>query len=172
MTVLGPDRPGILAKLAQTIDAHGGSWFESRLTRFAGHAAGVIRFDCHDEQHDELLEALNQLDNLEVKVVKEVDVPERVTKRLAFNISGNHRPGVMHQIAMAITKVGANIEELSSECLRCPQAGHILCRAIGVVSVVDDFDQSAMVQSLEALGSDLLVSISQVETEELVPASA
>jgi len=160
MTVLGPDRPGILAKLSQTIDAHGGSWFESRLARFAGHVAGVIRFDCHDEQHDELLVALDRLDNIEVRVVREVDVPHRVIKHLYFDILGNHRPGIISQLATAITKVGGNIEELSSECERCPRAGHILCRAVGTVAVVEDFDEAVMSQSLEALGSDLTVSIS------------
>ena len=173
MTVLGPDRPGLLAKLAETIDAHGGSWFESRLARFAGHFAGILRFDCHDEQHDELLGALNQLDNLSIQVVREVDVPERVTKRLSFDILGNHRPGFMKQIATAITKVGGNIEELSSERDLCPKAGHILFRAVGTVDVVEDFDVSEIVNALEALGSDLSVSVfpeDGAEGEEAQPA--
>jgi len=170
MTVIGPDRPGILAKMAETIDGHGGSWLESRLARFAGHVAGVLRFDCHDNEHDELLEALHLLEkveNIEIKVVREVEVPERVTKKLSFNILGNHRPGFMNQIATAIHKVGGNIEEHSSECDRCPQAGHILCRAMGTVAVVDEFEESALVEALEAIGSDLIVSVSPVE-EQLV----
>ena len=61
MTVVGPDRPWLRAKLAKTIDEHGGSWFESKMARFAGQFAGILRFDCPDEKHDEMLDALNAL---------------------------------------------------------------------------------------------------------------
>lgn len=166
MTALGPDRPGILAKIANTIDAHGGSWFESKVVRFAGQFTGILRFDCPDERHDELLRALQLLDNIQVQVVREVEVPKRVTKRLAFNILGNHRPALMKQVATAITKVGANIEDLVSEREQCLQAGQILFRAIGSVEVVEDFDPSKIEDVLHDIGADLSVTITPIESKE------
>ena len=162
---MGPDRHGILAKISETIDDHGGSWFESRVARFAGHFTGILRFDCPDERHDELLEALEQLDNLQVKVLREVDVPERVTKRLSFNILGNHRPGLMKQVATAMTKVGANMEELIAERDSFPQAGLILFRAIGSVEVVEDFDETKIEDVLHDIGADLSVTIAPIESK-------
>lgn len=166
MTVLGPDRPGLLEKLSATIDAHGGSWFESRLAQFAGYFAGILRFDCPDDQHDALLEALDHLAGLEVKVVREVDVPKRVTKKLNFNVMGNHHTGLVRQIAATITRAGGNMEELISERDPVPVPGHVVFRAIGTVSVVKDFDETKLIDALQALGSDLSVSVTEASVSE------
>lgn len=167
LTVMGPDRKGILAKISDIIDNHGGSWFESKVARFAGQFTGILKFDCPDERHDELLAALELVDGIQVKVVRDyAEVPKRVTKRLAFNILGNHRPGLMRQVATAISKVGANIEELISERDSFPQAGHILFRAIGSVEVVEDFDEKRIEDVLHDIGADLSVTITPIESKE------
>ena len=41
MTVIGPDRPGLVEELSKTIAAHEGSWLESRMAQLAGHFAAV-----------------------------------------------------------------------------------------------------------------------------------
>ena len=40
LTVIGPDRPGLVRALAQSVAAHGGSWLESRMARLAGDQDG------------------------------------------------------------------------------------------------------------------------------------
>ena len=167
LTVMGPDRKGILAKISDIIDDHGGSWFESKVARFAGQFTGILKFDCPDERHDDLLAALELVDNIQVKVIRDYEeVPQRVTKRLAFNILGNHRPGIMKQVATAISKVGANIEELITERDSCPMAGHILFRAIGSVEVVEDFDETSIEDVLHSIGADLSVVITPIDSEK------
>ena len=42
VTVLGPDRPGLVEVVSQTIAEHAGSWQESRMARLAGRFAGVL----------------------------------------------------------------------------------------------------------------------------------
>ena len=49
LTVIGPDRPGLVEELARVIAAHGGSWDESRMARLAGHFAGVVQIHLPDE---------------------------------------------------------------------------------------------------------------------------
>ncbi|MFP6866764.1 MAG: ACT domain-containing protein [Roseibacillus sp.] len=162
MTVLGPDRPGLLANLSETIYSHGGSWFESRLARFAGQFAGILRFDCPDEKHDELLEALTQLENLNVQIVKEVNVPHRIVKRLNFDVHGHHHPGIVRGISSVIARIGGNLEELSTERDAAPQPGHILFRTIGKVAVMEGVDSAQLESMLQALGSDITVSVEQL----------
>ena len=160
MTVLGPDRPGLLAELAGVIDANGGSWFESRLSRFAGQFAGILRFDCPDEKHDRMIEALKSLDNLNVQVVKEGTPPHRSTKSLDFDVRGHHHPGLIRNISATIAQVGGNLEEFITERDAAPQPGHFIFRSIGRVQVVEDFEHSKLRDSLQALGSDLQVIVS------------
>ena len=103
------------------------------------------------------------LDRIQIEVVREVDVPDRVTKRYSFDILGNHRPGLMNQVATAITRTGANIEDLVSERERYLPAGQILFRAVGSVEVVEDFDSSQIEDALHQIGADLSVTITPIE---------
>ena len=171
MTVLGPDRPGLLATLSETIYAHGGSWFESRLSRFAGHFAGILRFDCPDERHDELVDALNSLEGLNLQIVKEVNVPHRMVKHLSFDVHGHHHPGTVRKISSIIAQIGGNLEELSTERDAAPQPGHFLFRTVGRVAVNEDFDIAELTGKLEELGSDIMVSVKE-DTGEPATAAA
>ena len=42
MTLIGKDRPGLVASLAAIIDRHGGNWEESRMVELAGEFAGLL----------------------------------------------------------------------------------------------------------------------------------
>ena len=159
MTVLGPDRPGLLATLSATIYSHGGSWFESKLSRFAGHFAGILRCDCPDERHDELIEALNQLEGLNMQIVKELNVPHRIVKHINFEVHGHHHPGIVRKISSIIAQIGGNLEELSTERDAAPQPGHFLFRTVGCVAVNDDFDSNRLEHMLQDLGSDITVTV-------------
>ena len=43
VTLLGTDRPGIVARLAKVAADAGASWQESKMARLAGKFAGVVR---------------------------------------------------------------------------------------------------------------------------------
>ena len=41
-TLIGDDKPGLVAAASQAVAAHGGTWLESRLARLAGKFAGIV----------------------------------------------------------------------------------------------------------------------------------
>ncbi|HMU17750.1 MAG TPA: ACT domain-containing protein, partial [Thauera aminoaromatica] len=45
LTLVGPDRPGLVSAVSACAGAHGANWMESRLTRLAGQFAGVVRLE-------------------------------------------------------------------------------------------------------------------------------
>ena len=61
LTVIGPDRTGLVEAVARHVTAHGGNWLESRMARLAGKFAGILRVQVPDEQVDELTSALRDL---------------------------------------------------------------------------------------------------------------
>lgn len=170
MTVLGPDRPGLLATLSETVYSHGGSWLESRLARFAGQFTGILRFDCPDEKHDGLLAALEALDGIEVRVVRELHVPHRIVRKLNFDVHGHHHPGIVRGISGVIARIGGNLEELSTERDAAPQPGHVFFRTVGTVAVTEDVNPEVLASELQALGPDITVSVEPVKTREAQPA--
>ena len=58
MTVIGPDRPGLVQLLATRVADHGGNWLESRMCRHGGQFAGLLRVEVAEEQSDALRRAL------------------------------------------------------------------------------------------------------------------
>ena len=58
VTVIGKDRPGLVESVSAAIEAHGGSWVESRMSHLAGHFAGILRASVLEANVDALTEAL------------------------------------------------------------------------------------------------------------------
>lgn len=159
MTVIGPDHSGLVATLSQTITEHEGSWLESRMAHLGGHFAGLLRIECPPDRTTPLIAALQGLAGLTVHVAEERSSPASAAKTLTFDIVGNDRPGIIRQLSAAIVQAGGNVEELNSDLESAPHAGHPVFHATGTVAVPPDFDESSLLQALEALGPDLAVSL-------------
>ena len=61
LTVAGADRPGLVAAVADVVDAHGGNWENSSLAELAGTFAGVIEVSVAEDRAPELQTALRSL---------------------------------------------------------------------------------------------------------------
>jgi glycine cleavage system regulatory protein len=60
LTVVGPDRPGLVRALAEAVAARNGSWLESRMARLAGQFAGIVLVEAPDALLDDLRTLENQ----------------------------------------------------------------------------------------------------------------
>jgi glycine cleavage system regulatory protein len=159
MTVIGPDRPGLVEELSKTIATHGGSWLESRMANLAGHFTGLLRVECPDDRHEELLSSLQGLTNLTIHVAEELAGLDGNKKTLRFDVVANDRPGIVQQLASAIARTGGNVEDLTSSLESAPHAGHPVFRATGSVTVPADFEYVTLFAALEGLSPDLSVSV-------------
>ncbi|HMP08628.1 MAG TPA: ACT domain-containing protein, partial [Lacipirellulaceae bacterium] len=61
LTVLGPDRPGLVESLARAVAEHGGNWVESRMAHLAGHFAGILRVEVDADRASALAAAVAAL---------------------------------------------------------------------------------------------------------------
>src|SRR5688500_4701620 len=61
LTVLGPDRPGMVEQIARLVAEHNGNWLESRMAHLAGHFAGILRVDVDADRADALTQSLRGL---------------------------------------------------------------------------------------------------------------
>ena len=162
MTVLGPDRPGLVRTLSDTVAAHGGNWLESRMARLAGQFAGIVRVECGDADADGLIAELQALDadGITVQAVREAAPAPENRRTLCVDVVGNDRPGIVRELAAAIANAGGNVEELTTGLESAPMAGHPLFRARGVISIPENSDAAALTAAIETLGGDLSVDIS------------
>jgi glycine cleavage system regulatory protein len=159
LTVVGPDRPGLVRTLAQTVAAHGGSWLESRMARLGGQFAGIVRV----EAPDSLLADLRALENEGLRIVvqsgtsAETAVP--AGERLALEVVGNDRPGIVRDLARVLAEHDVNIEELTTGVVSGSFSGETLFRATALVRAPNADAAAAIRAGLEFLGNEMMVDI-------------
>ncbi len=69
VTVIGPDRPGLVRLLSDCGNAHGASWEESRMASLAGQFAGMVRFAVDSARAAALAAALTRWSRHGLRVV-------------------------------------------------------------------------------------------------------
>jgi glycine cleavage system regulatory protein len=159
LTVVGPDRPGLVRALSQAVAARGGSWLESRMARLAGQFAGIVLV----EAPDALLDDLHALESQGLRIVVHsgVTAPSVATAqpRLTLEVVGNDRPGIVRDIAQILAESGVNIEELTTGVASGSFSGEILFRVTALVRAPNDTAVDAIREGLEELGNELMVDI-------------
>lgn len=163
MSVIGPDRPGLVELIASTVEEAGGNWLESRMCNLGGQFAGILRVSAGEGRRGELLEAVSQLAEKGLSVVvKDAPLgPEGDCHEVAtIEIVGNDRPGIVNQIAAAFARRGVNVEDLVTECRSAPMSGEALFEATARVCIPAECDLSDLRADLELIAADLMVDVS------------
>ncbi|HVJ45430.1 MAG TPA: ACT domain-containing protein [Luteolibacter sp.] len=161
MTILGPDRPGLVRLLSDIVVSNGGNWLESRMARLAGQFAGIARVECSDANAAKLIAELDALksEGIAVQAVRETIVESTPRRTISVDVVGNDRPGIVRELAAAIANAGGNVEELTTGLESAPMSGHPIFRAKGVISIPENSDTATLIEAIETLGGDLSVDI-------------
>lgn len=163
LTIIGPDRTGLVESVAAQIAAVGGNWEESRMARLAGQFAGILLVTIDPARTDELVAAVRGLGGAGLDVaVRPTAPPERPTThtRAQLVLTGQDRPGIVRDVSRVIAERGANVEELESEVASAPMSGESMFRARYVLSLPAGFDLAELRLRLEALAGELMVDVS------------
>lgn len=162
MTVIGPDRPGLVQLVATRVADHGGNWLESRMCHLGGQFAGLLRVEVPVLRADELLRALQHLeaDGLRVIVHTERGVEAVAAGAVALlELVGQDRPGILRSVSAVLAAHGVNVEELASERVSAPMGGGTLFQARATVLVPAGVTLAAVRADLEKIATDLMVDL-------------
>ncbi|MFW2389292.1 MAG: glycine cleavage system protein R [Polyangiales bacterium] len=167
VTVIGKDRPGLVESVSAVVEANGGSWVESRMSRLAGEFAGILRVSVPAAQADALSEALEALhvDGLRVLVERGFEEAGHEGKVVLLELVGGDRPGIVHKLSEALAARGVNVDELNTECEGAPWSGGTLFKAMARLRAPEALDLDQLRESLEAIAGDLMVDISLGEAD-------
>ncbi len=164
LTVVGPDRPGLVRALAHAVATHGGSWLESRMARLGGQFAGIVMV----EAPAALLADLRALESEGLRIVAQAGGTGEAPagERLAVEVVGNDRPGIVRDVARVLAEHGVNIEELTTSVVSGSFSGETLFRATVLVRAPDPGSVAAIRTGLEFLGNEMMVDIRPAEGAE------
>ena len=161
VTIVGPDRPGLVEALARTVAEHGATWVESSMSQLAGQFAGVVRVMAPAERAQELHDALEAAaDDLRVVVQRGCDDASDVPRqRVELELVGGDRPGIVQAVTKALVDLGVNVQGLVTSCDGAPWSGDALFRAQATLDVPMGVDLVQVRESVEAVAADLMVDI-------------
>ncbi len=168
LTLLGPDRPGLVEAIAEPIAQHGGNWLESRMAHLAGKFAGILRIEVPAGQEAALVAALRGLEGTGLKLT--IDAGPSAAglpgaRPFVLDLVGLDRPGIVREISHALAEHGVNIEELTTDRTAAPMSGELLFRSRARVSVPAGADPGRLRERLERLAGDLMVQVSLAAPE-------
>jgi glycine cleavage system regulatory protein len=165
LTLLGPDRPGLVEAVADTVAAHGGNWLESRMAHLAGKFAGLLRLEVPAERVAALMQALGGLEGQGLRVLVETGsrAAPAAQRAMSLELVGLDRPGIVREISQLLAELGVNVEELTTDRSSAPMSGEMLFTARARVHVPADSDLGRLRTGLERLASDLMVEVRLAE---------
>jgi glycine cleavage system regulatory protein len=159
LTVVGPDRPGLVRALAEAVAARNGSWLESRMARLAGQFAGIVLVEAPDGLIDDLRGLESQGLRIAVQSGATGDPIPSNASRLALEVVGNDRPGIVRDISQVLASHAVNIEDLATDMVSASFSGEPLFRLTATVRAPNAAAVDAVRAGLEQLGNELMVDI-------------
>ncbi|HET6412822.1 MAG TPA: ACT domain-containing protein [Anaeromyxobacter sp.] len=168
LTLIGPDRPGIVEAIAEPIARHGGNWLESRMAHLAGKFAGILRIEVPAGREAALTAALRALEATQLKLTIETgpaQAPVPGARAFVLELMGLDRPGIVREISHALAERSVNIEELTTDRTTAPMSGELLFRSRALITIPPGMDPERLRERLEELASDLMVQVTLAEPE-------
>jgi len=162
LTVVGDDREGLVAAVADVVTAHGGNWENSQLAELAGAFAGIIEVSVAAGRVDELRAALSALDGLLTIAAYAGDGSTKdatAPRQFAFRVLGNDRPGIVREISSTLSAHGLSIERMTTETRDAAMAGGRLFEATIAARVPASVDVDTVQSALEQLAAEIQVDV-------------
>jgi len=168
LTVIGPDRPGLVEALSETIADHSANWLESRMTRLQGRFAGLLRVSVPDAYAQDLTDALAKLEERDLGII--VQSSESIStaiesRTLQLELVGQDHPGIVRYLSHVLAERRVNVEELETNVSSAPMSGEALFRAKASLRAPGEVSLDELRETLEKIANELMVDLSLDERD-------
>lgn len=162
LTFIGPDKPGLVEQLSQSVAEHQGNWLESGLSRLAGKFAGILTVSVPSDQQESLKAALMKLEQegFQISVESVEKIPEYEAHQvLSLELIGHDKPGIVRDISQALAQRHIVMEHLNTELVSGSMSAEELFKAQVELIAPVDADLDDLQDALEEIASDLMVDL-------------
>jgi glycine cleavage system regulatory protein len=166
--IIGPDRPGLVELMSDAVVAHEGNWLDSRMASLADYFVGVARVTIPEKHSESFAAALQHLEETGLRVMLEpagkvsTDIQKR---KLAIQLMGHDRPGIIREISRVLHKHSANISELRTGAKGGPMSGETIFRAAAEIDLPPSLSIEQLKGDLEALSHEIMVDLDVKEAK-------
>jgi glycine cleavage system regulatory protein len=169
LTLIGPDRPGLVEALSDEIARASGNWEQSRMARLADQFAGILRVRLPAARVADLKQGLKSLERHGLRIVveaSEAGAEARGTVAMRLEVVGNDRAGIVRDLSRALAQRSVNVDELETQCEEAPMGGGQLFRARALLHVPSALSLAQLRSALEGIGDDLMVDVTLVPSDD------
>ena len=162
VSIIGPDRPGIVSLVSERAQRHGANWAASRMTRLAGEFAGMVHFEVPHANADALVTALRGLEanGLQVVVARSDAVaPLASLRSVELELVGEDRIGIVSSVTRVLAERGVSIESIHTELVRSGVSGKETFRIGAHLLVPVGVSVDVVRGELETLAGEMMVDI-------------
>ncbi|MBU2710621.1 glycine cleavage system protein R [Zooshikella harenae] len=168
ITLLAPDRPGIIETISQVIAAHEGNWLDSKLSLFNGQFAGIAHIYVPNKFLPSLTEQFNQLTAQKIAIHHAVidqantsvqKASAEQEKTYTLHLLGNDRPGIVRDITKILLEFKINITDIQTEHTSAPMSNDAIFKASAVLRVPQSANIDLIKSNLEKLANELIVDV-------------
>jgi methionyl-tRNA formyltransferase len=167
VTVMGPDRPGIVSMLSDRAQRHGASWAASRLAHLAGEFAGMVHFEVPRENADALTHALRALESSGLRLViargEGAGAPAGL-RGIDLELVGEDRLGIVSNLTRILTEAGISIEHIHTEIVGAKGGGKATFKVAAHLLVPKALSADELRRKLELLANEMTLDIALGES--------
>ena len=162
VSVVGPDRQGIVSLLAECAQRFGANWAASRMTRLASEFAGMVHFEVPRENADALAGALRELESSGLQLVigrsdGATVAPE--VRGVELTLVGEDRVGIVSSLTKTLAQRGISIENMHTEIVRTGVCGMQTFKVEAQLLVPAAISVDALRSELGGLASEMTLDI-------------
>ncbi|MEO5881252.1 MAG: formyltransferase family protein [Caldimonas sp.] len=162
VTVMGPDRPGIVSLLSDRAQRFGANWAASRLSRLAGEFAGMVHFELPPESADAFAASLQGLESSGLKlVVAKSDASQAPAgmRGVELELVGGDRVGIVSKLTRILAESGVSIEHIHTESVGISPAAPKTFKVAAHLLVPNSLSSDELRGRLDAVASEMMLDI-------------
>ncbi len=162
LTLVGPDKPGLVSALSTAVASCGGSWLESEMARLAGQFAGILLVSIPDPNVDALTAELENLEGGHLRLTiqrADPEEPSQTYRTLQLEILGQDRPGIVRDVTQMLADRKVNILEWTTKVDSAAFSAEQMFQAVARLRVPDGVEAGELRQGLERLGDEMMINI-------------
>lgn len=162
VSINGTDRHGIVRSLAERAQRYNANWTNSRMTRVAGHFAGMVHLEVPRENADALENALRGLESSGLQVIIARSDSAKVSdavKPFELELVGEDRVGIVSRLTTLLADRGVSIEQIHTEIIGGAQAGKQTFKVGAQLLVPAKLSVEDLKRELAPLAQEMVVDI-------------
>ncbi len=162
VTVMGPDRPGIVRLLSDKAQRFGANWADSRMARLAGEFAGMVHFEVPHENAEALSTALRGLESSGLRVAiaqSESGPPSGGMRGVSLELVGDDKPGIVASLTRMLAERHISIEHLHTELAGTGTGSQHRFNVVAHLLVPRQISSDALRADLAVLAAGMMLDI-------------